>query len=108
MAPVPAYAHIGGKQTLSANATETSPRGTSPRSVLVHEPRQAVAPLNLKMAHGGGLRFELLDHRRFPTQAEAPMPIFEYIEGWYNTKRRHSCLGYQSPLAFERSYQQAA
>ena len=54
------------------------------------------------------LECELLDRRKFPTQAEARMAIFEYIEGWYNPHRRHSGLGYRSPLAFERSYQQAA
>ncbi|MFI5897956.1 IS3 family transposase, partial [Actinoplanes sp. NPDC051513] len=27
--------------------------------------------------------------------------IFEYVEGWYNTRRRHSSLGYLSPAAFE-------
>ena len=36
------------------------------------------------------------------------MAIFEYIEGWYNPHRRHSALGYLSPLNFERSTQQAA
>jgi len=54
------------------------------------------------------LECELLDRRKFPTRAEARMAIFEYIEGWYNPHRRHSGLGYRSPLAFERSYQQAA
>ena len=34
--------------------------------------------------------------------AEARMAIFEFIEGWYNPARRHSALGYQSPIAYER------
>jgi putative transposase len=54
------------------------------------------------------LECELLDRRKFPTQAEARMAIFEYIEGWYNPHRRHSRLGYRSPVNFERSYPQAA
>ena len=54
------------------------------------------------------LECELIDRRRFPTQAEARMALFEYIEGWYNPHRRHSGLGYRSPVHFERSYQQAA
>ena len=54
------------------------------------------------------LECELLDRRKFPTQAEARMANFEYIEGWYNPHRRHSRLDYRSPLNFERSYQQAA
>ena len=35
-----------------------------------------------------------------PTAA-AHQAIFEYIEGWYNTRRRHSSLGYLSPAAYE-------
>ena len=54
------------------------------------------------------LECELIDRRVFRTQAEARMAIFEYIEGWYNPHRRHSGLGYLSPLNFERSNQQAA
>ena len=54
------------------------------------------------------LECELIDRRVFRTQAEARMAIFEYIEGWYNPHRRHSGLGYLSPLNFERRNQQAA
>ena len=49
------------------------------------------------------LECELLDRRKFQTKAEARMAIFEFIEGWYNPARRHSALGYQSPIAYERS-----
>lgn len=45
---------------------------------------------------------ELLQRRRFSTQAEAKMALFEFIEGWYNPHRRHSALGYLSPLHYER------
>ncbi|MBL8371608.1 MAG: hypothetical protein JNK28_09485 [Burkholderiaceae bacterium] len=31
------------------------------------------------------------------------MAVFTWIEGWYNPRRRHSGLGYLSPLNFERS-----
>ncbi|MCP4315600.1 MAG: transposase [Hyphomicrobiales bacterium] len=30
------------------------------------------------------------------------MAVFEFIEGWYNPARRHSALGYKSPIAYER------
>jgi transposase InsO family protein len=44
---------------------------------------------------------EMLDQRAWPTKALAHKAIFEYIEGWYNTRRRHSSLGYLSPAAYE-------
>ena len=48
------------------------------------------------------LEAELLSRYRFQSQAEARMACFGYIEGWYNPHRRHSALGYLSPVAFER------
>ena len=53
------------------------------------------------------LECELLDRHRFATQAEARRAIFEYIEGGYNPHRRHSRLGYRSPVHFDRSCQSA-
>jgi putative transposase len=54
------------------------------------------------------LECELLDRRRFRTQAEAKMAIFEFIEGWYNPHRRHSALDYESPINYERRQKSAA
>jgi len=48
------------------------------------------------------LECELLDRRRFCTQAEARMAVFQYIEGFYNPRRRHSALDYLSPINYER------
>jgi putative transposase len=48
------------------------------------------------------LEKELLNRRRFKTQAEAKMAVFEWLEGWYNPHRRHSSLGRISPVNFER------
>ena len=54
------------------------------------------------------LECELLDRRRFRTQAEARVALFRYIEGWYNPHRRHSALGLHSPMAYERLMCEAA
>jgi transposase InsO family protein len=46
------------------------------------------------------LKSELAD--RFPSCGEAKMELFDYIEVFYNQRRRHSTLGYISPALFER------
>lgn len=53
------------------------------------------------------LECELLDQQRFKTQAEAKMAVFDFIEGFYNSRRRHSSLGQISPAAFERLHDPA-
>ena len=48
------------------------------------------------------LKTELVDRRSWPTRQEARLAIYEYIEGWYNPRRRHSALGYLSPADYEK------
>jgi putative transposase len=48
------------------------------------------------------LECELLDRRRFATQVEARLAVFDFIEGWYNPHRRHSALRYLSPFTYEQ------
>lgn len=47
------------------------------------------------------LKKELVHRVRFPTRAEARSQLFEYIELFYNSKRRHSTLGNRSPVQYE-------
>ena len=54
------------------------------------------------------LECELLDRCRFKTQAEARRAVFEFIEGFYNSRRRHSSIGYLSPINYERQHHAAA
>jgi putative transposase len=51
---------------------------------------------------------ELIDRRDWPTRDAAARAIFDYIAGWYNTRRLHSTLNYQSPAAYERHLTRAA
>jgi len=48
------------------------------------------------------LKKELVHHERYQSQQEARQSLFEYIEIFYNRVRRHSSLGYLSPLQFEQ------
>ena len=50
------------------------------------------------------LECELLDRSRFLTHAEARLAVFDFIEGWYNPRRRHSALAYLSPMMFEQTH----
>jgi putative transposase len=54
------------------------------------------------------LKKEKIYRQSWPTRAAARTAIFEYIEGWYNPRRRHSTLGYLSPVEFERHHAEVA
>ena len=54
------------------------------------------------------LEFELLMLTEWRTRDEARTSVFQYIETWYNRKRRHSTLGYLSPAAYEAQLPVAA
>ncbi len=56
----------------------------------------------------GTLKQELIHRNDFETRAEAKSAIFEYIEVFYNRWRRHSYLGYMSPVEFEAAAVTAA
>jgi putative transposase len=48
------------------------------------------------------LEIELLMQHTFATRKAARLALFDFIEGFYNSHRRHSALGYLSPAEFER------
>jgi putative transposase len=47
------------------------------------------------------LKTELVHHRHYATRSEATRDVFAYIEGFYNRTRRHSAIGYISPIQME-------
>jgi transposase InsO family protein len=52
----------------------------------------------------GTLKVELLGDCTFRSRTEARQAVFKYIEGFYNSRRLHSSLGYCSPAEFEKLY----
>ena len=54
------------------------------------------------------LQCELLDRYTFRCHDEARQAVFQFIEGWYNTLRRHSALAYASPIQYESAHAHAA
>lgn len=52
----------------------------------------------------GTLKTELVDHEDYRTKEDAKRSLFEYIEIFYNRRRRHSYLGYISPAEYEASH----
>lgn len=56
----------------------------------------------------GTLKTELIHHRHYRTRSAARQDIFEYIEVFYNRKRRHSSVDYLSPVQYEQLCQLCA
>lgn len=48
------------------------------------------------------LKVERVHHRDYRTRAEARSDVFDYIERFYNQRRKHSALGYRSPAEYEQ------
>ena len=49
----------------------------------------------------GTMQLELLDSKTWNTREDLASAVFEWIECWYNPKRRHSSIGMHSPITFE-------
>jgi putative transposase len=101
-------------QTRPANATIFhSDRGSQYGSTLF---RNALAKAGLRQSMSaranpyenawtesfiGTLKHEMLQGGCFENASDARLEIFEYIEGYYNTHRKHSSIGYKTPIQFE-------
>jgi putative transposase len=49
----------------------------------------------------GTMKAEMLQGGRFETEEDARTELFAYLDSYYNTKRKHSSLGYLTPAEFE-------
>ncbi|MDQ3735647.1 MAG: integrase core domain-containing protein [Actinomycetota bacterium] len=56
----------------------------------------------------GSMQIELLDRRTWATRADLANAIFEWIEAFYNPIRRHTALGYRTPIDFEQLHTTAS
>ena len=54
------------------------------------------------------IKAELIWRRTWKTRRQAETAIFQYINGFYNPRRKHSTLGWKSPVAFERRVAQTS
>ena len=79
------------------------PRASSSSSAAIWkaEPPRSLA-VRRRSSVFGTLQLELLDRCRWQTRAELATAIFEWIEGWYNPRRRHSSVADLSPVDYER------
>ncbi len=51
----------------------------------------------------GTLKMEMVQGGKFENEGGARMELIAYLDSYYNTKRKHSSLGYQTPQQFEES-----
>ena len=89
-------------------------------TALVFGQRCRLAGINVSMGSKGdcfdnavcesfhaSIKKELLHRHSWPTKAEARTAVFDYIETFYNQRRRHSTLGYIAPALYEAQYEEA-
>lgn len=120
--------HIGGELSTRALSMACDRRGTTPAGLLYHSDRgveyaceqfqQALREHHMvcSMSRKGNcwdnapaesffstLKTELIQGRVYADHREAKTAVFDYIETFYNQKRTHSYLGYQTPVEFERA-----
>lgn len=115
-------------QSLTLHALDMALRRRQPRAGLIHHSDQgfhyATTAYQKRLAASGAIRSmsrpgncwdnavvesffatlktELAHDARWPTRASAQRALVDYIEDWYNERRRHASLGNKTPAQFER------
>jgi putative transposase len=69
---------------------------------LLYRPRKAGLSSCALESFFSSLTTERTTRRIYRTRDDAKADVFDYIERFYNPKRRHSTIGYLSPMEFER------
>ncbi len=77
---------------------------SGPRDRLQHEPQGNCWDNAVAESFFATVKVELAHDAAWATRGQARGEVFEYIEQFYNGQRRHSALGYLSPLTFERRW----
>ena len=71
-------------------------------SMVLRRENAPLGPFLILLTFFKSIKAELIWRNRWETRRQAEGAIFQYINGFYNPRRRHSSLGGKSPLAFER------
>jgi putative transposase len=71
-------------------------------SMVLRRENAPPGPFLILLTFFKSIKAELIWRTRWETRRQAEGAIFQYINGFYNPRRRHSSLGGKSPLAFER------
>jgi transposase InsO family protein len=82
------------------NVQSLAPSSGNSRTIPVSTTNHRMAPTQVVESFFSTVKSELGE--RFASHGEAKMALFDYIEVFYNQKRRHSSAGRMSPAAFER------
>lgn len=70
---------------------------------MLHPTQEWEPPANsVRFSFFKSLKSELVWRRNWHTRRDVEIALFEYINGFYNPRRKHSALGWKSPVAFEQ------
>jgi transposase InsO family protein len=99
--PTPGLIHHSDRDSQSP-ASSSARRSATPASFRHRSPRRRLRQ-RARESFLATLETELIDRHTFKTRDQARLTVFEYLEGSYYPRRRHSALGYLSPAEYEQT-----